>query len=61
MNQYDHKKILELRKVTKNGGMNRYRFAWWLMNKHPNLVVEIIRSYLSEAEKREKLHEMPKL
>lgn len=53
MDKFERNQIAELRGVTKKSGMNRYRFAWWLIHKHPNLVVAIIRQYLSETEKQE--------
>lgn len=50
MNKQDRKWIAELRETTKKHGMNRYRFAWYLIREHPNIVVEIIRQYLKETE-----------
>jgi hypothetical protein len=52
MNKQEKAAIAEMRIKTKKGGVNRYRFAWWLMKAYPHLVVAIIRKYLSELEKK---------
>ena len=51
MNKQDKASILDMWQQAKKNGVNRYRFAWWLIQHQPNLVIEIIRKYLSELER----------
>lgn len=53
MNQQERELVTRLRAETKKRGMNRYRFAWFLLEKYPNVVIEIIRKYIADEEKEQ--------
>jgi hypothetical protein len=46
MTKDERKYIVEAYKQAKKNKVTRYRFAWWLIEKYPNLVVAIIKEFM---------------